>query len=157
MPSKIFYDKMLSCVVECDFKRFSLRDPKSKSYAVVDVCRRKCQKIHVDGCMTDIQPTRCDWCIRDKSNGECMFVELKGSDCKHAVEQIVNTVKWFRENITPFILHRPVYIVARSRIPSNGSQEQIARVSLAKKVGATPRFVHPSSSMKVSLKFTKTA
>lgn len=135
MPPVSANEYSSACVIEEDKAIFSLKDPGTPSRATVNVKPRKCQKIQVDGCLAEIQPVRCDWCIRDKSNGECLFVELKGSDCKHAAAQIVNTIKWFKTNTTPFIPHQKAYIVANGLIPHNKSKDQIAIARLADTIG----------------------
>lgn len=128
-------DRPSACTVEEDNNIFSLKDSGTSSKATVDVKPRKCQKIKVDGGLNEIQPIKCDWCIRDKSNGECLFVELKGSDCKHAAEQIINTIKWFKSNTKPFVLHKKAYIVAHGNIPHTRSSGQIAITRLANTIG----------------------
>ena len=149
MPPVDMTDRPSACTVEEDKEIFSLRDSGTPSRAIVDVKPRKCQKIKVDGGLNEIQPVKCDWCIRDKSNGECLFVELKGNDCLHAAEQIANTIKWFKSTkINPFILHKPAYIVTQSGIPKNNSQIQIAMARLVQNVGATLRCVHSPAKLK---------
>lgn len=134
MPSEDKTNLLVACTVEEDKNIFSLKDPGTSSRATVNVRPRKCQKIRVDGCLNEIQPVRCDWCVRDKSNGECLFVELKGSDCKHAAEQIINTIEWFRIHTAPFVLYPKAYIVAHGTIPQNKSKDQIAIARLASRV-----------------------
>ena len=132
MPPVDMTDRPSACTVEEDKEIFSLRDSGTPSRATVDV-----------------KPRKCDWCIRDKSNGECLFVELKGNDCLHAAEQIANTIKWFKSTkINPFILHKPAYIVTQSGIPKNNSQIQIAMARLVQNVGATLRCVHSPAKLK---------
>ena len=149
MPPGNIINRLVDCTVEEDRNIFSLKDPGTPSRATVNVKPRKCQKIKVDGGLNEIQPVRCDWCIRDKDNGECLFVELKGNDCLHAAEQIANTIRWFRDTkIHSFILHKPAYIVTQSGIPKNNSQIQIAMARLAQKVGATLKCVHSPATLK---------
>lgn len=149
MPPMDVNTRLAACTMEEERAIFSLRDPGTSSKATVHVKPRKCQKIQVDGGLNEIQPVRCDWCIRDKDNGECLFVELKGNDCLHAAEQIANTIKWFKSTkINPFIVHKPAYIVTQSGIPKNNSQIQIAMARLAQKVGATLKCVHSPAILK---------
>ena len=148
MPPVDITDRLSICTTEEDNNIFLLRDLGTPSRATVEVKPRKCQKIQIDGCLEEIQPLKCDWCIRDKSNGECLFIELKGNDCLHAAEQIANTIKWFSKNTHPFILHCPAYIVAQSGIPKNNSKIQIAMVRLAQNVGATLKCVHSPAKLK---------
>ena len=148
MPPVSANEYSSACVIEEDNDIFSLREPGTSSKATVDVSPRKCQKIQVDGCLAEIQPVRCDWCIRDKSNGECLFVELKGSDCKHAAEQIINTIRWFKSNTNPFSLHKKAYIVASGKIPSDKSKDKIIIANLANKAGINLRIMRSPADIK---------
>lgn len=135
MPRRNMIGRLSSCVIEEDKPLFSLKDSGTSSSATINVKCRKCQKIKVDGCLNEIQSVKCDWCIRDKSNGECVFVELKGSDCKHGAKQILNTIDWFRDYINPFVLYKEAYIVVHGKIPHNKSTDQIIIARLAKTNG----------------------
>lgn len=137
---------LLKYITEEDKTLFSLADKGTGNKITVSVKTRKCQKIHIDEC-SEITPIRCDWCIRDKKNGECMFIELKGNDCLHAAKQIINTIEWFKNNVSPFILHKTSYIVARSGIPRTNSQKQVAMRRMAMKVGCFLRCLHPQSGV----------
>ena len=118
-------NKGLKRLAECEVRRdcpiFSLQE--GKSAIRVHVSGRKCQQIKVDGELNEIVPRRCDWAIRDYQNGECLFVELKGSDFFHAVTQIEGTIFWFKNNISPFCLAKDAYVVMSGRIlPADNSR-----------------------------------
>lgn len=122
-------NKGLKRLSECEVRRdcpiFSLREGRSIIY--VRVSGRKCQQIKIDGELDEIVPRRCDWAIRDYQNGECLFVELKGSDFFHAVTQIEKTIFWFKDNITPFCLAKNAYVVMSGKIvPADNSRRKFA-------------------------------
>ncbi len=67
-----------------------LSENKSKMY-FINSQRRTIQKITVEGCAITIG-LRCDYLVICNRNIE-HFVELKGSDVKHAIEQIEASIK----------------------------------------------------------------
>lgn len=142
MPQSGVESCLSSCIEETDRPIFALQDRGTGRHATVRVESRKCQKIRVDGCLCDIATSKCDWCIRDSTTGECLFVELKGNDCSHAAEQIINTIRWFRQKINPFIPHKYAYIIAKSGIPKLHSKKQIAMARLAKQESILLRCGH---------------
>lgn len=148
MPPVDLSDRPSNCAVENDKPIFALQDPRTYSKATVDVGTRKCQKIQIDGLLHEIQPIKCDWCIRDKANGECLFVELKGHDCEHAAKQICNTIQWFKSNTRPFLLHQYAYIIAHSRIPGTNTRIQLAIRRLAQKHHVILQCKHSSAQLK---------
>ena len=148
MPPVDLRDRPSDCAVENDKRIFALQDLGTHSKATVDVGTRKCQKIQIDGALHEIQPIKCDWCIRDKANGECLFVELKGNDCVHAANQICNTIQWFKNNTRPFLLHQYAYIVARSGIPKANTQIQLVITRLAKKHSVILQCKHTPAQLK---------
>lgn len=141
-------ERITKCVVEEDKKKFSINDPGTGRRATISVGARKCQKIQVDGQLLEIVPCRCDWCIRDKGNADCLFVELKGNDCKHAAEQICNTIRWFSSKVVPFQLASCAYIVANSGIPRLNSTIQNAIAKIGQKYKIKLVFTHSPAQLK---------
>jgi hypothetical protein len=84
-------------------KRFSLRPSPDEDVVLIKID----SKVN-DPCQyfKEINP-KCDLlCIcTDKSLSFVFFVELKGSDVKHALEQIINTIKAFCSRSSQNIYH----------------------------------------------------
>jgi hypothetical protein len=49
-------------------------------------------KVEVDGCL-EFNGKKCDWLLIDINGNIAYFIELKGSDIKHALLQLGNTIK----------------------------------------------------------------
>ena len=64
------------------------------SAAPLNPTEREVEKIEVDGCVIT-EGIRCDWLVRlnDATSKEEIYVELKGSDVYHAVEQLQASVE----------------------------------------------------------------
>lgn len=45
------------------------------------------------------QPLRCDWLILNDDTQKAFYIELKGSDIAHAIEQIESTINEFKQSI----------------------------------------------------------
>lgn len=85
-------------------------------------------KVNVDGCqITD--GIRCDYLILDHCHNE-YFVELKGKDLPHAIEQLEATIQQLsdKNNTT-----RKQAIIVSSRNPSNDTSVQRAKAIFKKK------------------------
>ncbi|MBS6240565.1 MAG: hypothetical protein KH897_19885 [Bacteroides sp.] len=84
-------------------------------------------KIIVDGCQIT-EGTRCDFLVLDQQKNE-YFVELKGKDIPHAIEQLEATIKQLSSSAG---LQKTAIIVS-SRHPSNDTSIQRAKVLFKKK------------------------
>lgn len=70
----------------------SLKEEKSE-YKVVNKQRKDILKYAVDGCIykRGTQDTRCDYLL--KIDNQLYFIELKGSDVKKGLEQLISSIK----------------------------------------------------------------
>ena len=119
----------LNNIAETRFNRFVLRDSGN---SVTINPTRQCQKIKVDGELMEIQPQRCDWCVRDEIKGDCLFIELKGGHWLHGLSQIEYTISWFRSQIPVFSLFKECYIIMCNHIPSNNTSVQKEKLRFAR-------------------------
>lgn len=79
------------CVEETDAPSIKFQE-RGKSIIFENDKRRKFQKIVVDGCQI-LDGARCDYLLVDKKTGDEYFVELKGMDVGHALEQLDRSIK----------------------------------------------------------------
>lgn len=130
------------CILDADYPSFSLKEQGTNHSVVVEVGQRKCEKIHIDEDRKKTPPqqalfegVRCDWCIRDYENGECLFVELKGSDIEHAIQQIACSMDWFKNHVENFHSYKEFYIILRknSHCPEISSFGQKLLLSIRRK------------------------
>ena len=80
--------------------------------------------IQVDDCVIK-QGIRCDYLViipdnKKSSDGSEIYIELKGSDVKHAVEQLATTIKKLTDNMSASKL----CFIASTRCPINSTQIQ---------------------------------
>ncbi len=90
-------------------------------------------KVKVDGCYI-LEGTKCDYLfeiINNKIIEQVFYVELKGSNITHAIEQLESTILHCNI-IHNSIKYKKCYIVA-SRYPSSGQSSQILKTKFKKK------------------------
>lgn len=93
------------CVSE-NSRRFGVHNPKREYF----------EKILIDGCLIK-SGERCDFAIR--CEGEFLIlIELKGSDLKKAVSQLVSTVRNIA--LTPYVEPKIGLAIVCSRVPKAG-------------------------------------
>jgi len=75
-------------------KKLALSGKKTTTFYLLNPTEREVEKIEVDGCVI-MEGIRCDWLVRlnDATSKEEIYVELKGSDVYHAVEQLRTSVE----------------------------------------------------------------
>ena len=99
-----------------------LSDPGSKNkyskFRLDNPKKLKIRVIQVDDCVIK-QGVRCDYLIILPDNLE-IYVELKGKDVEHAVQQIESSIKQLTENLSA----EKLCFVASTRCPINSPQIQ---------------------------------
>jgi hypothetical protein len=97
---------------KCD-KKIVLEENKSK-ITFLNPNQDKILRIKVDGCViSDNETLRCDYALIPSDEVE-IYVELKGSDIVHAVEQIKSTIQLLSDN--PQKIKKLCFVVS-TRVP----------------------------------------
>jgi hypothetical protein len=91
------------CSTFLDYKRIALTGKKTSTLYLLNPMQRKVEQIEVDNCAIT-EGCRCDWLVRldDATSREEIYVELKGSDILHAVDQLEATIKRLSVNAKHF-------------------------------------------------------
>lgn len=111
------------CEKEKTDKQIVLQENKSK-ITFLNPNGIKVRKIRVDGCVIqDNESLRCDYLlILSLDNQELeIYVELKGSDVRHAVEQLESTIKTLSDDIQK---KKKLCFVVSTRVPRQGTDIQ---------------------------------
>jgi hypothetical protein len=108
-------------------KKIDSRSEKGKRFILKNGSNRKVRYVQVDGCLLTDEQKKCDFLyeIASSDSGSIetvFFVELKGTDFSHGIEQLENTVKvlkeWYRK-----IANKRAFLVGRG-IPSFETKTQ---------------------------------
>lgn len=116
-----------NCTIETTNKVFVLEENKRKC-VFANPQSRTLIRIVVDGCQIT-EGTRCDFLVLDHQKNE-YFIELKGKDIPHAIEQLEETIKQLSNSATDT---QKTAIIVTSRHPSSDTSIQRAKAFFKKK------------------------
>ncbi|MBD2327780.1 hypothetical protein [Alkalinema sp. FACHB-956] len=109
-------------------RRIVFREKRSQ-ITFVNAAQVEVLKIKVDGCVVcDGETLRCDFALVPDRDVE-IYVELKGSDVAHAVEQLKSTIGLISEDPKRF---RKLCFVISTRVPRQGTDLQNWQVAFKK-------------------------
>ena len=116
----------MNCRTESSQKIFMFEENKSK-LTLENIDQVKSTKIIVDGCEINDKTIRCDYMLIAK--GLEFYIELKGQDLAHAINQIKATIKRLSDNFK--IKNKKAYIIC-TRSPLSSTQIQNIKFDLLK-------------------------
>lgn len=114
------------CTIETTDKLLVLEENKRKC-VFSNPDSQALLKVIIDGCQIT-EGKRCDFLVLDSQNNE-YFVELKGKDIPHAIEQLESTIKQLSSEAKT----QKTAIIVASRYPSNDTSMQRAKALFKKK------------------------
>jgi hypothetical protein len=117
------------CTERHSKRRFVVEEHRSKVVFENDE-RHKIDQIEVDGCAI-VDGPRCDWLINDDESQQSVFVELKGSNVPHAVQQLAHAHDGLREIRKPNV----TWIISSQRCPLTSTDVQSLTIKLRKHKG----------------------
>jgi len=95
-------------------------------FKIVNNTANNINKVQVDGCFI-IDGAKCDWLFEITQNdmiSNVFYVELKGSDIPHAIEQLEATIQHCKPLHNKY--KKESYIVA-SKFPKSGTSSQVLK------------------------------
>lgn len=113
------FHKRTDCASVGKDSRLCLKEQRSVMY-IINKDRLKYTKIQIDGC-DKLDGIKCDYGVYLHNTDQRLLVELKGSDIKHAVDQIQATLKYYglAEGVICFIIS--------SNIPLSSTESQLLK------------------------------
>jgi len=116
----------MNCKIESSQKLFTFEENKSK-LTLENIDQVVSIKILVDGCLINDDSIRCDYMLLAKEME--FFIELKGQDLSHAVNQIKATIKRISSNVN--IKNKRSFIIC-TRSPLSSTKIQSIKFDLLK-------------------------
>ena len=118
---------------ECDNRAIFARKENKRSFRVKNSSKRYINEVRVDGCLIK-SGKKCDWLyeIECQNTNEIFYVELKGKDLNHALEQILETIDYCNRVHNHNSCKKRAYIVL-SRYPKEDSSIQKKKKELNKR------------------------
>lgn len=112
-----------SCNRDClisfdDRKKISISENRKK-YLLHNDLRNNMAVFHVDGAMVQDKNTiKCDNLVLDTTGMKAIFVELKGTDLAHALQQINQTIDMMRDDISNCTKYARIVTSNRTNVPN---------------------------------------
>lgn len=123
--------EMQQCLKSCDTRRMIAVEENKKQYIlhntgdIIAVYR-------VDGQMiTSLDITKCDNLLVDTTSLLVVFIELKGTDLRHALEQIENTCSNVLQAFDQYRLYARIVTSPRTNVPNLKTDPQYKRIQKA--------------------------
>lgn len=87
------------------------------------------KKVQVDGCVINDKGMRCDKLLVSDNENEERYVELKGTDVMHAIDQLEATI----QRIGEFYGNRHAYVISTNVAPAYNTKIQMKAKYFRKK------------------------
>jgi hypothetical protein len=135
------------CDERITHRKIKLSGSQTSTLYLLNPREQEVERIEVDGCAITAG-LRCDWLVCAEKDGlrEEIFVELKGSDINHAIQQIEATIPQLSSDPTQ---GRKRCLVALTRNPLSGTDINKHQIRLKKHYNA--RFLPVRDGAEVSL------
>lgn len=98
-------NKVLTCIKNTTDSNIKFEE-NGKKVIFINQKRLEYKKVQVDGC-TIIDDARCDWLLLSNDEHEERYVELKGVNVKHAIEQLeksINSLGEYDDNRHSYVI-----------------------------------------------------
>lgn len=126
-------------------KKIKLAGRRTSTLYLLNPLPRQVERVEVDDCAIT-EGRRCDWLVRldDAVSREEIYVELKGSDILHAVDQLEATIHKLSMDCKQFPKR---CLVACSRSPLTGTDVQKYKVWFRNKFSAAFQVVRDGAEV----------
>jgi len=132
----IIKNKNLSKIDNCLLASSNVASENKKSFKIETNNKSNYCRIRIDDCIIESEKQKkCDYLFFESTRPVFIFVELKGRELEKAVEQIAQTVEFFKSELSQ-ISKKKAYIVSSS-VPR---VESIKFEKLRKKFESTYKF-----------------
>ena len=124
---------MIDSCNNCDNRAVIAQTEKKRSFRIKNSSKKYINEVRVDECLIK-SGKRCDWLYEIDCKGvkEVFYVELKGKDLNHALEQVLETISYCNSVHSHYSCKKRAYIVL-SRYPKEDSSIQKKKKELIKK------------------------
>lgn len=107
---------------------------KKCEYRVHNPYKKKLCKIRIDGCYIT-EGRKCDYLVINCKDNDAYFVELKGSDIFHGLEQLEATISGMRANLADCKIYSRI-VLTKVSVPNIENNPKILRHKrMIKKLG----------------------
>jgi len=131
---------MINTCNECNSNRTIVVEENKRKFILQNNSLNMINKVRVDGCYIN-NGAKCDYLIELINSNivkTVFYIELKGSDINHAIEQIESTLQHCRQVHNN--IDKECYIVL-SRFPSAGTSSQVLKKKFKQRNNGIPLYI----------------
>ena len=107
------------CIMSSDTRKIVTFEENKKKYVLNNITRDEIVRFHVDGGMftsNDVQ--KCDNLAVDIDSKIAIFVELKGTDLRHGLEQISVVLNRLEQGLNKYRIYARIVTSNRTNVPN---------------------------------------
>ncbi len=112
-------NKVSACITPTTDSKIKLEE-KGRKIIFDNPNRLRYLKVQVDGCVFKAGTIKCDWLLLSADEQEERYVELKGTDVMHAIDQLAQTI----DRLGEYDSNRHVYVICTNVAPAYTTQVQ---------------------------------
>jgi len=94
--------KNKKCEIFSDNRKIINVEENKRKYIAQNQSENNVCLAHIDSCLINDEGVKCDFLLLNWNKKKCYFIELKGADLIHAIEQIDRSIDLLLPNITDF-------------------------------------------------------
>ncbi|SHJ45090.1 hypothetical protein [Pseudobutyrivibrio xylanivorans] len=119
----------LNCFEHSDTRKNVKVEENKKKYLINNSLAKKLTVLKVDGGMIDnSSQTKCDYLVLQIEDKISIFVELKGSDVKHAFEQLSETINSMNACLEDYSVYARVICSSKQNVPNYNACPQYVKL-----------------------------
>lgn len=118
------------CLKSYDARKSVVVEENKKKYELINSKFDKIANFHIDGGMLSTNSTvRCDNLLVDIDSQVAIFVELKGTDLRHALEQVYATVMLLSQDLAQYQTYARIVTSSKTNVPNIKACPQYVRLN----------------------------
>jgi len=125
-----------TCILFSDKRQQAVVNEKKKRYCGINNQNKNVHMLRVDDCLITGEYDRCDFLLLacDNDQKQAYFIELKGSDFLHGINQLLNSINTLGYKINDFVINARI-VVTKIHAPDLDNSRLIRLRKLLKQSG----------------------
>lgn len=136
MSCQYFRENYSQCC-ECNRNRIINAKEKKSTYSLLNPQSREVCKVRLDGCVpVENAGRQCDYLFLSCDTNRAFFIELKGADLLHAIDQLDQSIDRHKQRVTGYALNARI-VLSKTQTPDIRSPKYIKFKKKMKDLGGT--------------------
>ncbi len=113
------------CIRDRDKSKIISASEKGKTFKIVNKSEKNFLKLLVDDCLIKNHDIRCDYLFLNCDDDIAYFLELKGRNINHAIEQLSNSIDLIKPQFNSFKSINSYIVLSKVNTPDVNSSKMI--------------------------------